>query len=248
MKLGFEECQSFYSSGSRMPTGVDGSLGQRVGLLPALRQCEDFTLPTNSPLADLYYPAVLCGVRTEEPEGKIRHKGTGRRVQDRVRAFRTSEQSQPVAHELRSQIPCGREPVHHTKHLFVREIIEERKPLAVTARPVGWIGSKILLDRVPDSGKIHIVRGSVVRAKGPVLAEWQRRAILRNKSPETRGWLLNVIKRVESLGKREFTLDEIYAFDGISAILSRQPERHAEDSSAASIFARSRIYRFHIAW
>ena len=44
------------------------------------------------------------------------------------------------------------------KHFFVREIIEERKPLAATARRAGWIGSNILLSRVPESGKIHIVQ------------------------------------------------------------------------------------------
>ena len=36
------------------------------------------------------------------------------------------------------------------KHFFVREIIEERKPLAATARRAGWIGSNILLNRVPE--------------------------------------------------------------------------------------------------
>jgi len=92
------------------------------------------------------------------------------------------------------------------------EIIEERKPLAVTARRAGWIGSKILLDRVPESGKIHIVQGSVIRAKEAVLAEWQKTLFLRNESPETRGWLLDVMNCVESLGKREFTLDEVYSF------------------------------------
>ena len=43
------------------------------------------------------------------------------------------------------------------KHFFVRDIIEERKPLAPTARRAGWVGSKILLGQVPASGKIHIV-------------------------------------------------------------------------------------------
>ena len=52
------------------------------------------------------------------------------------------------------------------KHFFVREIIEERKPLAATARRAGWIGSNILLSRVPESGKIHIVQNGVVRAEG----------------------------------------------------------------------------------
>jgi type II restriction enzyme len=99
------------------------------------------------------------------------------------------------------------------KHFFVRDIIEERKPLAATARRAGWIGSRILLSRVPHSGKIHIVQGGVIRAKELVLAEWQRTLFLRNESPETRGWLLDVMKCVESLGKREFTLEEVYAFE-----------------------------------
>jgi hypothetical protein len=71
----------------------------------------------------------------------------------------------------------------------------------------------ILLDRVPESGKIHIVRGSVIRAKELVLADWQKTLFLRDESPETRGWLLDVMKCVESLGKRDFTLDEVYAFE-----------------------------------
>jgi hypothetical protein len=71
----------------------------------------------------------------------------------------------------------------------------------------------ILLSRVPESGKIHIVQNGLIRAKELVLAEWQRTLFLRNGSPETRGWLLDVMKCVESLGKRDFTLDEVYAFE-----------------------------------
>jgi type II restriction enzyme len=73
--------------------------------------------------------------------------------------------------------------------------------------------SGILLSRVPESGKIHIVQNGLVRAKELVLAEWQKTLFLRNESPETRGWLLDVMKCVESLGKRDFTLDEVYAFE-----------------------------------
>jgi type II restriction enzyme len=99
------------------------------------------------------------------------------------------------------------------KHFFVREIIEERKPLAGTARRAGRIGSKILLDHVPESGKIHIVQNGVIRPKDMVLAEWQKTLFLRDESLGARGWLLDVLKCVESLGNREFTLDEVYAFE-----------------------------------
>ena len=40
------------------------------------------------------------------------------------------------------------------KHFFVREIIEERKPLADTARRAGWVGSNILLNSIlPNPGR-----------------------------------------------------------------------------------------------
>ena len=60
------------------------------------------------------------------------------------------------------------------KHFFVRDIIQERKPLAATARRAGWIGSNILLNQVPESGKIHIVKAGIIRPKDAVLEEWQR--------------------------------------------------------------------------
>lgn len=52
-----------------------------------------------------------------------------------------------------------------------------------------------------------------IRPRDAVLEEWRKTLFLRQESQETRGWLLDVMKCVESLGKREFTLDEVYAFD-----------------------------------
>lgn len=81
------------------------------------------------------------------------------------------------------------------------------------ARRAGWIGSNILLGKVPEIGKIHIVQKGVIRPKDIVLEEWQKTLFLRSESLEARGWLLDVMKCVESLGKPEFTLDEVYVFD-----------------------------------
>jgi type II restriction enzyme len=46
-----------------------------------------------------------------------------------------------------------------------------------------------------------------------VLEEWQKTLFLRSEPLEARGWLLDVMKCIESLGKRDFTLDEVYAFE-----------------------------------
>jgi type II restriction enzyme len=99
------------------------------------------------------------------------------------------------------------------KHFFVREIIQERKPLAAAARRAGWIGCNILLNQIPDSGKIFFVRHGQEQSKKSVLAQWQKTLFLRDEEAETRGWLIEVMKCVELIGKHEFQLDDVYTFE-----------------------------------
>ncbi len=97
------------------------------------------------------------------------------------------------------------------KHFFVPGVIEQRKPLRDTAQRAGWIGSNILLNDIPDSGKIFIVRGGLPQPRDAVLEQWRRTAFLAEEGVEARGWLVEVMHCVEILGKPEFQLDEIYA-------------------------------------
>lgn len=95
----------------------------------------------------------------------------------------------------------------------MREIIEERKPLALTARRAGWIGSNILLNQIPQSGKIYIVRNGQIEAKDSVLTQWNRTLFLRDRGQEARGWLVDVMKCIEDLRKPEFQIEDVYAFE-----------------------------------
>lgn len=105
------------------------------------------------------------------------------------------------------------------RHFFVPEIIEKRKPLKPTARRAGWIGSNILLSRIPDSGRIFVVRDGALQSKESVIAQWRRTLFLRDEGLEARGWLIEVMKCAESIGASEFTLEDAYAFEGkLSAI------------------------------
>src|ERR1700694_3116826 len=76
---------------------------------------------------------------------------------------------------------------------------------SISSHPLADLGWKLLI------GLRH--RLLLISRREIVLAEWQKTLFLRNESPETRGWLLDVMKCVESLGKRDFTLDEVYAFE-----------------------------------
>ncbi len=206
MKLDFEESQLAYSSGSQNARAWTEAWVGTWAYCPHCGNAKISSFPNNSPLAD--FCCITCN---EEFELKSQKGKFGAKVLDgefKTKCDRLAASNNPnlllLNYDLKSLAVVNLFIV--PKHFFVKEIIEERKPLAVTARRAGWIGSNILLDRVPESGKIHIVQGSVVRPKELVLAEWQKTLFLRSESLEMRGWLLDVMKCVESLGRSEFRL------------------------------------------
>ncbi|HEX9830378.1 MAG TPA: DpnI domain-containing protein [Thermodesulfobacteriota bacterium] len=100
------------------------------------------------------------------------------------------------------------------KHFFVPSIIEKRKALATTARRAGWIGCNILLQSIPQTGKIFFVRNRIVEPKEGVLDKWKKTLFLREeKEIVAKGWLLDIMRCVEKIGKKEFVLDDVYAFE-----------------------------------
>jgi hypothetical protein len=213
MKLGFEESRSSYTSGSQNARAWTEAWVSAWAYCPHCGNAKISAFPNNSPLADFF-----CTSCSEEFELKSQRGKFGAKVLDgefKTKCARLAASNNPnlllMNYDFKSRAVVSLFIV--PKHFFVREIIEERKPLAATARRAGWTGSKILLNRVPESGKIHIVESGVIRPKETVLAEWQKTLFLRSESPETRGWLLDVMNCVESLGKRDFTLDEVYAFE-----------------------------------
>jgi len=44
------------------------------------------------------------------------------------------------------------------KYFFVAGIIEKRKPLSDSARRAGWVGCNILLNKIPEAGKIYLIK------------------------------------------------------------------------------------------
>ena len=100
------------------------------------------------------------------------------------------------------------------KYFFIPEIIEKRKALSQTAKRAGWIGSNILFSKIPLSGKIFYVEGGKEISKKEVLQKWQKTAFLKQvKKPELRGWILDTMNCIDALGKNEFSLQDVYAFE-----------------------------------
>lgn len=97
------------------------------------------------------------------------------------------------------------------KCFFVPEVIEKRRPLAENARRAGWEGCNILLNQIPDSAKIPIIKNKVVLDSKEVCEKYNRVYSLQTNSIDSRGWLFDVLSCVDRLDSI-FTLNQMYAF------------------------------------
>ncbi|HVS88704.1 MAG TPA: DpnI domain-containing protein [Candidatus Acidoferrum sp.] len=111
---------------------------------------------------------------------------------------------------------------------FALSAVERRKPLAPTARRAGWIGCNILLDKIPVYARISIVNEGIPQTPHLVRSSYDRLRPLEKLQVEKRGWTLDVLQVVQSLGKVEFTLADVYAHANELAKLHPK-NRHIRD-------------------
>jgi type II restriction enzyme len=213
MKLGFEEPQTPYDSGSQKARAWTERWVSDSLYCPNCGHPKISQFPANRPVADFF-----CSSCSEEYELKSQKGLFGAKVVDgafRTMCERLASQNNPNL--LLLNYDLARLSVTNVfiipKHFFVLEVIEKRKPLADTARRAGWVGCNILLSQIPPSGKIFFIRDSQPQPKKFVLAQWQKTLFLREESPDERGWLIEVMKCVEAIEKTEFSLDDVYRFE-----------------------------------
>jgi type II restriction enzyme len=213
MKLGFEEEQTPYSSGAQSARFWTESWVRAQAYCPNCGCSNIDKYENNRPVADFY-----CGSCGEEYELKSQKAKIGRRIVNgafRTMCERLAASNNPnlmlMNYELSSK--SVRDLFVIPKHFFVPEIIEKRTPLALTARRAGWVGCNILIGQVPEAGRIYFVKDGLELPKIEVLQKWRRTLFLRDEQSDARGWLIEVLRCVESIGKIEFDLSDIYAFE-----------------------------------
>lgn len=208
--LGLEEAPAHFESASQKARVFTEGWARRVGCPSCGAPMLD-RMPNNSPVADLCCPSC-----PEEYELKSTKGQFGRRVTDGAYATmrqRLAARNNP--HLMLLAYDSERREATDVfvipKHFFTLDLIEERKPLAATARRAGWIGCNINIANVPQSGRITLLKDRRWTPREIVRAQWQSTLFLQEASLEARGWLLEVMRAVERIGRTEFTLDEVYA-------------------------------------
>jgi type II restriction enzyme len=199
--------------------------------------------PNNRPVADFY-----CSNCSEDYELKSKKDTLGAKILDgtyRTMLERLKSSNNPNFFLLNYNL-ANLEVINFLvipKHFFVPEIIEKRKPLALTARRAGWVGCNILLQNIPQSGRIFYIKNRKTENKQNVLRNWQKTLFLRESNKaELRGWILDIMNCIDDLGKKEFSLNEIYNYE--NSLSRKHPKnRHVKDKIRQQLqFLRDKNY------
>lgn len=110
------------------------------------------------------------------------------------------------------------------KHFFVPDIIEKRKPLAENAQRAGWVGCNIVIDKIPEQGRIPIISNSIIIDFAQVVRKVSLSDRLAIRDVHSRGWLMDVLNCVNRISTQQFTLQDVYCFE--KELQLKHPENH----------------------
>ncbi len=110
------------------------------------------------------------------------------------------------------------------KHFLVPDIIEKRKPLTENAQRAGWVGCNIIIDKIPEQGKIPIVSNRYVADFVQVVRKVSLSNRLEVRDVNSRGWLMDVLNCVNRICTQQFTLQDMYCFE--KELQLKHPENH----------------------
>jgi type II restriction enzyme len=97
------------------------------------------------------------------------------------------------------------------RFVFSLSCIVKRNPLSPLAERHGHVLCNIALSNIPPDAQIPVIRDGVALNPNDVRDQYARLRPLENVGHEARGWTLDVLNVVRSLGKNEFSLAEVYA-------------------------------------
>ncbi|HRX82358.1 MAG TPA: DpnI domain-containing protein [Pirellulaceae bacterium] len=213
MKTGFSETPAPFVSASQTARFDTENWAESNMFCPNCGCSTVARYPANRPVADFY-----CGQCGDQYELKSQSSAFGRKVADGAYFTKIERLASDTSPNLiLLQYSREHRRVENLtvvpRYFFVPQAIERRPPLRSTARRAGWVGSNILLDRIPLSGRIAVVQSGLVRDRREILDEWNRLRFIEERHGEARGWLLEVMRCVQMIGRSDFALADVYRFE-----------------------------------
>ena len=168
-------------------------------------------IKNNSPVADIF-----CGNCKEIFELKSKKNNIGSKIVDgayhtMIERININKNPQLFVMDYSADF-FVKDLIFIPKFFFTSDIIEKRKPLSENARRAGWTGCNILYEKIPEQGKIDIIRNGEEIELEKILNSYSQTKKLHTENLNLRGWLLDVLNCVNKIKSETFTLQDVYKF------------------------------------
>ena len=185
-------------------------------------------MPHNTPAIDFTCPACLAPYQLKSQSKPLGSRILDAGYQQMCRAIREDRTPNllvlhydPLNWRVRNLILIPR-------FAFSSAAVEKRPPLRVGARRAGWVGCNILLGRIPPDARLALIENGRPADLAEVRNKYRRVKSLAAIEPRERGWTLDLLAAVRSLGKQSFTLADVYSLEREMAKL-HPANRHVRD-------------------
>ncbi len=156
-----------------------------------------------------------CGLRYEL---KSKSAPIGRKIRDAgfnamIRAIREDHTPNLVVMHYEKPQWMVRNLVLVPHFAFPESAIEKCAPLSDTHPRHGHVLCNIVLEQIPNAAKIPLIINGTISSPMKVREHFQRLQPLKKFRAKKRSWPLDVLRAVQSLGKKQFTNDDVYVFE-----------------------------------
>ncbi|MBO5065415.1 MAG: restriction endonuclease [Clostridia bacterium] len=169
--------------------------------------------PNNKPVADFYCPVCSNQFELKSKNGSLGKKVNDGAYEKMIERITSNENPDFLFMSYSKSELVVKDLILVPKHFFVPELIEKRKPLADTARRAGWVGCNILLEKIPQQGRVEIITNGIIINRNDVISKVNIGQKLEVKELNTRGWMMDILNCVNKIDDNIFSLNQVYGFE-----------------------------------
>lgn len=223
LQMHFDGIDAYHSGTQRVRVLTENWVASNL-YCPRCGNAQIAHFQNNRPVADFY-----CENCESEFELKSKNGGLGEKINDgaydtMIARITSNRNPDFLFMSYQKQSMMVNDLIIVPKHFFVPTMIEKRRPLSPSARRAGWVGCNILLQTVPQQGRIKIIDNGTFIEKEKVISQVTQSSKLEVRNIDARGWLFDILECVNSIPMQEFSLDDIYRFEPLLA--AKHPQNH----------------------